>query len=85
MFNIFIPKIQTLITICYLIFEQDFFYQLTLSLLLFANSLDPDQDRQNVKCPDLIVFLKEFFEKVGFEKKSAVDKKSMKNYPACKN
>ena len=35
-------------------------------LIAFANSLDPDEDRQKV-CPDriinLIVFLKEFFEK----------------------
>ena len=49
-------------------------------LITFANSLNPDQDRQNVG-PDLdpnclcqngsklcvIVFLKEFFEKVNFE------------------
>ena len=42
---------------------------------IFANSLNPDQDRQNVG-PDLnpipltllIVFLKAFFEKVDFEK-----------------
>ena len=31
----------------------------------------------------LIVFMKEFFEKVNFEK-SADDEKIMKNYPACK-
>ena len=43
----------------------------------FANSLDTDQDRQNVgsdldtNCFTLlIVFLKEFFKKVDFEKKS---------------
>ena len=44
-------------------------------LITFANSLDPDKDRQN-NGPDLdpkrfdtlIVFLKEFFEKVNFEK-----------------
>ena len=30
------------------------------------------------------MFLKEFFEKVNFEKKSAKDNKSMKNYPACR-
>ena len=29
------------------------------------------------------MFLKEFFEDVFFEKKSADDNKSMKNYPAC--
>ena len=32
----------------------------------------------------LMVFLKEFFEKVDFEKKSVDDKKSIENYPACK-
>ena len=43
-------------------------------LITFANSLDPDQDRHTV-CPDLdlshltlIVFLKEYFENVDFEK-----------------
>ena len=49
-------------------------------LLTFANSLDPEEDRQNV-CSDLdlnrwtlnlvIMSLKDFFEKVDFEKKSA--------------
>ena len=29
------------------------------------------------------MFLKEFFEKVNFEKKSADDNKSIKDYPAC--
>ena len=45
-----------------------------LSLITFGNSLDPDQDQQNVG-PDLdpnsltlMIFLKEFFEKVDFEK-----------------
>ena len=33
----------------------------------------------------LIVFLKEFFEIINFEKKSADDNKSTKNYPACIN
>ena len=58
-------------------------------LITFANSLDPDQDKQNVD-PDLdpnclcrTLFLKKF-EKVNFEKKSADDKENMKNYPACK-
>ena len=32
----------------------------------------------------LIEFLKEFFGKVNFEKKSAYDKKIIKNYIACK-
>ena len=31
------------------------------------------------------MFLKEAFEKINFEKKSADDNKSMKNYPACKD
>ena len=30
------------------------------------------------------MYLKEFFEKLNFEKTSAVNNKSMKNYPACK-
>ena len=44
--------------------------------ITYANSLDPDQDRQNVG-PDLdpnslalIVYLKEFFEKLNFDKVS---------------
>ena len=57
-------------------------------LITFANSFYPDQARQNVG-PDLdpnwmTVFLKEFFEIVDFEKISRQQKKSMKNYPACK-
>ena len=47
-------------------------------LTTFANSFDPDQGRQNVgpylDPKRLIVFLKEYFEKVN--------NKSMKNYPA---
>ena len=50
-------------------------------LITFANSLDPDQDQQNIG-PDLdpnsltlIVFMKDFF-----KKKSADDNKSVKNY-----
>ena len=31
----------------------------------------------------LMVFLKEFLQKVDFEKKSADDRKKMQNYPAC--
>ena len=54
-------------------------------LLTFANSLDPEQDRQNV-CPDLdldlnrstlslvIMSLKDFFEKVDFEKNQQHEK-----------
>ena len=61
-------------------------YVLTLSLLattfscllvMFANSLDPDQDRQNIS-PDLNpnqLTLKEFFEK---RTKKADDKKAQK-------
>ena len=43
-------------------------------LIIFANSLDPDQARQNVgpdlgpNCLALMVFLKDVFEKVHFEK-----------------
>ena len=46
-------------------------------VITFANSLDPDQDLN-----PLIVFLKDFCEKVNSEK--ADDNKSMKNYPASK-
>ena len=54
-------------------------------LITFANSLDQDQDRQNVSpvLDPLIVFMKESFEKVNFEKKPEDENKSMKNYQAC--
>ena len=54
-------------------------------LVAFANSLDTDQDRQNVKsvspdldlnCDTLIVLLKEFFEKVYFEKSQQMTTKA---------
>ena len=58
---------------------------LTLYLLItFANSLEPDQARQYVgsdlgsNCLTMVVFLKEFFQKVNFEKKTADDKKHAK-------
>ena len=43
-------------------------------MITFANSLDPDQAQQNVgpewiQTDNAMVFLKEFFEKVNFEKK----------------
>ena len=54
------------------------------SLITFANSLDPDQARHNVR-PDLdpnyltlMVFLKEFFEKVDNEKNQQTTKKHEK-------
>ena len=53
-------------------------------LIIFANSLDQDQDRQNsgsdldLTCLTLIVFLKEFFEKVAFEKNQQKKKKHTK-------
>ena len=49
-------------------------------LITYANSLDPDQDRQNVR-PDpdpILVFLKESFEK---EKNQQMTKK-LENYQA---
>ena len=56
-------------------------------LLTFANSLDPDQDQLDIG-PDLdpnwLTSERILFEKANFEKKSADDNKSMKNYPACK-
>ena len=53
-------------------------------LITFANSLEPDQARQYVwpdldpNCLILMVFLKEFYKKVDFEKKSANFKKHAK-------
>ena len=47
-------------------------------LITFANSLDPDQARQNVG-PDLMVFPTEFF-----ENKSADDKTIMQSLSACR-
>ena len=53
-------------------------------LITYANSLDPDQDRQNVG-PDLdpnrwtlMIFMKLFFEKVDFEKITRRQKKHEK-------
>ena len=46
--------------------------------------MDPNQDQQNVGPDPDTISLKEFFEKVNFEKKSADDNKSMKNYMVCK-
>ena len=55
-----------------------------LLLMSFANSWDPDQDRQNVgldldpTLDTLIVLLKEFFEKVDFENSEQTTKKVCK-------
>ena len=56
---------------------------------MFENSFDQDQAQQNVG-PDLdqnglelVVFLKEFFENLNFEKNQKRTK-SMQNYTACK-
>ena len=59
-------------------------------LITFANSLDPDQARQNIG-PDLDpncltprwYLWKDFWENLILNK-SADDKKIVKNYPACK-
>ena len=53
-------------------------------MITLANSSDPDQARQNVRpdldlnCTTLMVFLKEFFEKVDFEKNEQTTKKAFK-------
>ena len=61
-----------------------FIYRCHLLITFFANSLDPDQAQQNVR-PDLdpnyltlMVFLKEFFKKVDFEKNQQTTKKHEK-------
>ena len=52
--------------------------------MTFANSLDPDQARQNVgpdldsNCLTLMVFLIDFFEKINFEKNPQLIKKHAK-------
>ena len=57
----------------------------------FANSLDPDQARQNAgphldpNCLTLTEGIPDFFFKsVNIKKKSADDNKITKNYPVCK-
>ena len=59
-------------------------------MINFTNSLDPDQARQIVRSDldpkpfdTLMVFLKEIFKKVDFEKISR-RQKSVKNYPEGK-
>ena len=55
-------------------------------LITFANSLEPDQDQQNVG-PDLdpnCLCSTHFVKELILKKKSADDKENMKNYPACK-
>ena len=47
-------------------------------LISSTNNLDP------VQANTLMVFLKEFFEKVNFEKRSAGNKMGKQNYSACK-
>ena len=62
-------------------------YLLCHLLTTFANSLDQGQARQNVgpdldpNCLTLIVFLKEFFKKVDFEKKQQQTKKKWRKFP----
>ena len=48
-------------------------------MITFSNSLDPDQDPQNVSKPidTLKVFLKEFFEKVNLEKSQQTTTKTL--------
>ena len=57
---------------------------LSADMLDFANSLDPDQARRNVQsdlgpnCLTLMVFEKELFEKIDFEKNQKTTKKHAK-------
>ena len=48
-----------------------------LMLITFANSLDPDQARQSLS-DTLMIFLKEFFKNVDFEKNQQTTKKHAK-------
>ena len=61
----------------YVQINQTFFAYKCCLLITFANSLDTDQDSNDLT---LMVFLKDFFEKVDFEKISADNKKGMQNY-----
>ena len=75
--------LKNLGTIIHLSINHAYFNSLfTCLLITFANRLDPDQDQQNFVLYNpfdiLIVSLKEFFEKVHFEKKSADHKKACK-------
>ena len=86
-------RFNILFNSCDLEIEVNGIKSLTLCLLVssatFANTLDPDQAQQNVEpgldpnCSTLMVFLKEFFEKVDFENMSR-RQKSMQNYPVDK-
>ena len=61
---------------------SDSFHRL---LITFANSLDPDQDRQNVGLdldPNCLT-LKEFFSKKFILKKVSRSQQKHKKYPAC--
>ena len=66
---------------------DSFVYQCCL-LITLANSLEPDQAQrifgpdQGPNCDIPILFLKEFLQKVNFEKNQQMIK-CMKNYPAC--
>ena len=60
-------------------------------LITFANSLDTDQPRHDVRpdldpnCLTLMLFTKEYLERSDVEKYlQTTKKKNMKNYPACK-
>ena len=60
-------------------------------LITFANSMNPDQARQNVLpdlCPNCLTLWlyswKNISKKLILKKKSADNKKAWKNYPACK-
>ena len=78
------PKLCWLNITVYLFLARGDFCHL---LITFANSLDPDQGRQIVgpdldqNCLTLMVFLKESFEKVNFEKyQQTMTKQDAKRY-----
>ena len=88
----FTIKVITRSTVCYHLLSRGALYLASplCLLMIFANSLGPDQDRQNTRSDldqklfvTLMVFLKEFVEKVDFEK-SQQGSKEHANFPNIK-
>ena len=67
-------------------FSTDFFIKFSTCIITVCTLYNYFCVGNNLSLPCLgaIVFLKEFFEKIIFEKSQQTTRKSMKNYPACK-